>query len=766
MGPDQCEVGARAGHAVLLSVPVGSGEAVKQVLQSYRTGELWLAEVDPPKAAPHGARVRTRASLLSAGTEKLMLDLARKGMVGKARARPDLVRRVLQKVRQEGVLRTFEQVRDKLNVPVPMGYACAGVVADAEGAGALVPGMRVACAGATYACHAEMNWVPRNLVVPLPDRVSFEEGAFATIGAIALQAVRQAEVRLGDRVVVIGLGLIGNLCAQLAAAHGARVVGFDLSASRTAQAERLGCQRVSNTEDDVREQTRSATDGFGADAVIVAASAPGDPGPLSLAVELARMRGRVIVVGLVGMEIPREEAYAKELDVRMSMSYGPGRYDPTYEEGGQDYPYAYVRYTEQRNMLAFLETVEDGRVSLGPLISHRFPIDRALDAYALLGGREPYLGILLTYGDEPQEPALPKAPAAAVARAPAVEPVRGRVGVGVLGAGSYVRGVLLPALRRLDVDRVGLVTRTGASAAQASSAAGFRWSGTDTRRLLEDPSVDAVIIGTRHRLHAEQVVAALRARKHVFVEKPLCLSEVELDAIARLQEETGRYLQVGTNRRFSPYTEEMRREFAGRADPLALTCRVNAGRLPASHWLRDPVEGGGRLVGEGIHFVDWCQAVVGSPVRRVLAVPMGAGPTSLPGDTFAVVLSFGDGSLAQIFYAADGDRGLTKERYEVFGLGRVAILDDWSEGWVYREGRKRRLKLGRGQQKGVAEQLQAFLGALRSGRPAVPPDVTWHVQHVTLAAAASLADGLPREVVWPRPASDGAEEPQPSDPAP
>jgi len=731
---------------------------VKQVLQSYRTGELWLAEVDPPKASPNGARVRTHASLLSAGTEKLMLDLARKSMVGKARARPDLVRRVLQKVRQEGVLHTFEQVRDKLNVPVPMGYACAGVVLDSEGADELVPGARVACAGATYACHAETNWVPRNLVVPLPDDISFEEGAFATIGAIALQAVRQAEIRLGDRVVVIGLGLIGNLCAQLAAAHGARVVGFDLSESRAALAETLGCHRVTSTADDAREQVRGVSDGHGADAVIVAASAPGDHGPLSLAVDLARMRGKVVVVGLVGMEIPRDEAYAKELDVRMSMSYGPGRYDPEYEERGRDYPYAYVRYTEQRNMQAFLEAVADHRVNLEPLITHRFPIERALEAYSMFEGGEPYLGILLTYGEAHRERTLPRAPAAAAEKVAAVEKVKGRVGLGVLGAGSYVRGALLPALRGLAVDRVGVVTRTGASAEQAARAAGFRWSGTHTEQLLEDPAIHAILIGTRHRLHAEQVILALRAGKHVFVEKPLCLSEEELAEIAQLQQTTGRYVQVGTNRRFSPYTAKIRREFTGRDEPLALTCRVNAGRLPASHWLRDPVEGGGRLVGEGIHFVDWCQAVVGFPIRRVQATPMGAGPTSLPGDTFAISLSFGDGSLAQIFYAADGDRGLGKERYEVFGSGRVAIIDDWSAGWVHHEGRKQAFKLGRGQKKGVREQLQAFLEALRTGRPTVPMDATWHVHHATLAAAASLADGLPREVAWPRPEPDGGEE--------
>ncbi len=732
---------------------------MKQVLQSYRTGELALADVPPPRPAPRGARVRTRASLVSAGTEKAMLELARKSLVGKARARPDLVRRVWQKVQQEGLQRTVEQVRTKLDEPVALGYSCAGIVEDALDADHLVPGMRVACAGAGLASHSELNWVPRNLVVPLPDGLSFEHGATATLGAIALQGVRQAEPRLGDRIVVIGLGLIGNLAGQLAGAHGARVLGVDLSPERAELARRTGFFDATADTDGLEERVLAFTDGHGADAVILAASAPGNSGPMHQAVALCRLRGRIVVLGNVGMDVPRNEAYLKELDVRLSMSYGPGRYDPAYEERGEDYPYAYVRWTEQRNLQAYLEAVADGAVVLDPLLTHRFDIGRALDAYDLIEhDREPYIGILLTYGEaEDPELARPNAPRAAPAVAPAavpaLEPVSGRIGVGVLGAGGHLRGTLLPALKALDVERVGVVNRTGPSARQAREVGDFAWSDTDLDRLLSDPAIHAVVIGTRHDLHARQVLAALDAGKHVFCEKPLCLTEEELARIADAQARTGLYVQVGTNRRHSPYTRALQDRFQPRADPIAVSIRVNAGRLPREHWLRDPAVGGGRLVGEGIHWVDLAQSIVGEPIARVHLTPSPGGPTALPGDTFSLALRFTDGSVAQILYAAEGPRTLPKEQVEVVGLQHAARVDNWSQGQLWTTGGRSALRVGRGQQKGIAEQLHAFVDTLRTGQPAVPLDVTWHVQHATLVAASTSADGLPADVAWPRPRS-------------
>ena len=730
---------------------------MRQVLQSYRTGELWLADVAPPGPAPLGARVETRASLVSAGTEKAMIALAQRSLLGKARARPDLVRRVWQKVQQEGVWKTVEQVKAKLDQPVALGYSCAGVVRDALGADALRPGMRVACAGAGFASHSELNWVPRNLVVPLPEAVSFEHGATATVGAIALQGVRQAGPRLGDRIVVIGLGLIGNLAAQLARASGARVLGVDLSPGKVALALETGCFDATTDLERVADRVAAFTGGHGADAVILAAGAPNDSGPIRLAIELARLRGKIVVLGDCGMDVPRNEAYLKELDIRLSMSYGPGRYDPAYEERGQDYPYAHVRYTEQRNLAAYLDAVADGAVVLDPLLTHRFEIGRALDAYELIQtGSEPYVGVLLTYGasDDPElAPPTPRvAPGPAAASAPAFEAVRGPIGVGMVGAGNYARAALIPPLKASGARMIGVVNRSGPSADQARAAGGFAWADTDLDRLLGDPAIHAVFVGTRHDLHAATTIALLDAGKHVFVEKPLCLTDDELAAVAAAQARAGRYVQVGTNRRFSPYTEALVQAFTPRADPLTITVRVNAGRIPVDHWLRDPAVGGGRLLGEGIHWVDLCQALAGAPVRSALATPSPGGPTSSPGDTWTLTLAFTDGSIATIVYAADGPSALPKERVEVIGVGRAAEVDNWSSGRLWTGTGSSALRAPRGQQKGTAEQLTAFLEALASGRPAVPLDTTWHVQHVGLSAVASLADGLPRSPAWPRPA--------------
>lgn len=732
---------------------------MKQVLQSFRSGELWLADVAPPQAAPRGARVRTVASLVSVGTEKMILDLGKKSLLGKARARPDLVRRVLQKARQEGLKKTFEQVSQRLDAPVPLGYACAGIVQDVDDAPGLAPGMRVACAGMGYASHAELNWVPRNLIVPLPEGVTFEEGACATLGAIALQGVRLAEPRLGDRVVVIGLGMIGNLCAQLCRASGARVFGVDLAQDKVELALQTGCHAGTSDPAAVVDAVMAFTGGQGADLVLIAASAEGNDGPLRTAVEIARLRGTIVAVGNVGMNIPRNDAYKKELSVKLSMSYGPGRYDTDYEERGEDYPFAYVRYTEQRNLLSFLEAVEDGAVDLQPLLTHRIAIADALDAYDLITtGREPFVGVLLKYGGDDADPELarPSAPRKAPASAkesPAFEAVRGRPRLGVLGAGGHARAALLPVLRDLDVELVGVVNRTGSSAEQAKEIGGFRWADTRFERLLEDASIHAVLIGTRHRLHAEQVLAALDAGKHVFVEKPLCLTEGELGAIADAQARTGLYVQVGANRRFSPYTTAVKDALGVRADPLSLSVRINAGAIPRDHWLRDRTEGGGRLIGEGIHWIDWCQAVVDRPITRVLATSSPGGPTALPDDTWTATLTFDDGSIAQVSYASEGPRTLPKERMEVLGLGRAVVVEDWSGGTVWTATGHRKLKVARGQHKGFPDQLAAFADALRTGRPAVPQDVTWHVQHAVLTAERTTHDNVPAEVAWPRPST-------------
>lgn len=723
---------------------------MRQVLQSYRTGELWLAEVDPPTSAPGGARVQTRASLISAGTEKYVMQMAKKSLAGKAAARPDLVKRVLQKIQQEGISRTLEQVQEKLNIPVPMGYSCAGVVLDGDSG--FRPGTRVACAGAGYASHAEMNWVPKNLMVEIPEGVSFEEAATATVGAIALQGVRQAELRLGDKVLVIGLGLIGNLTVQLAAASGARVFGFDLSQAAVDLALQTGCFAGTSDPDKLIEQVMAFSNGHGVDAVLVAASAPGNNGPVAQAVEAVRLRGKIVAVGLVGLELPRDAAYRKEVDLRMSMSYGPGRYDPDYEERGHDYPYAYVRFTEARNLTSYLEAVADGRIQLAPLVTHRFALERALDAYALLERGERSVGVILEYGPpEPREvTAVPRRASAAMSPR-RVKVVSGDPGIGVIGAGNFVRGVLLPSLRKANARLVGVVNRTGSSAEQVRKASGFLWASTDAERVMTDGAIDALVVGTRHRLHAPLTIRGLEAGKHVFVEKPLCVSEDELQQIVRAQRGADRLVQVGTNRRFSPYLRAVQQAFAGRTAPLLLQYRINAGAVPLDHWIRDPQEGGTRWVAEGVHFVDACQAIVGVPVVRVYAAPLGASPSAPAGDSAAVTLEYADGSVAHILYAADGDRGLPKERLEVYGAGKVAVVEDWASGVIWRQGAAQKISAPRGQQKGSVEQLIGLMEGMRTGNPAVLMDDVWHVHHVMFAAQRAMLTGVPVETSWPLP---------------
>ncbi|HMT45032.1 MAG TPA: zinc-binding dehydrogenase, partial [Chakrabartia sp.] len=485
---------------------------MKQIEQNYRSGKMRLIEAPVPMAGKGRNLVASRVSLISAGTEKQIIDLARSSLAGKAMARPDLVRKTLQKVKNEGLVPTVQKVFSKLDTPIPLGYSLAGTVVEAGAdAGGLAVGDRIACAGAAIANHAEYTAVPKNLSVRIPDGVTDEDACFVTLGAIALQGVRVTQPTLGERVVVMGLGLIGQLTVQLLKANGCRVIGFDPNPARAQLARDMGADRA--VSDGLEEAVMGFTEGMGADAVIVTASAKSSA-PVNQAAELSRMKGRVVIVGLVGMELDREPFYKRELDLRLSMSYGPGRYDPAYEVEGHDYPLPYVRWTEQRNMQAFLELVAEGRVTPSKLVTHRFPIAEAEAAYALMDGTEPYLAILLTYDEATASPitrsvAMPKAQAAASAQ-----------GSGFIGMGNYARAMLIPALKKAgETSLTSVVTATGISAHSAAEKYGFAKAGTDAAELLADPATDCVFIATRHDSHARLALDALKAGKHVFVEK-------------------------------------------------------------------------------------------------------------------------------------------------------------------------------------------------------------------------------------------------------
>jgi predicted dehydrogenase/threonine dehydrogenase-like Zn-dependent dehydrogenase len=714
---------------------------VKQVLQYRRSGTTRVDNVPAPVTPERGLLVQNHFSLISPGTERMLVEAGGANLINTALHRKDLVKQVVDKAARDGVGATLDAVRSRLDVAIPLGYSCAGVVLDV-GPGArdaFAIGDRVACAGAGQANHAEIVSVARNLSVQVPEAVNLEDAAFVTVGAIALQGVRIADVRLGESCVVIGLGLVGQLAVQLLKAAGCRVFGIDVAPDKVTLARAIcaddGCVR---SDPDLVERVRTFTGGRGADAVLIAAAASNSD-PVQLAPSLVRDRAVVVAVGMIGMDVPRNAYYEKELELRLSRSYGPGRYDPTYEELGIDYPVGYVRWTERRNMEAFVDLVAAGRVQPRRLVSHRISIDDAERAYRIVTGQtgEPYLGILLEYPHtEPSE-------APTVRRVDLHRPraaTRDGVRLGVVGAGNFARGVLLPALRSLEgVSLRGVATASAPSAHQTATRFGFAYTASDWREIIEDRDTDAVLIATRHDLHAQVAAAALRAGKAVFLEKPMALSDQELNVLLDAWRADGYILQVGFNRRFAPAYQHLRAQFAPRHRPLTLVYRVNAGHVPPSSWVLDPIQGGGRLIGEVCHMVDTLVHLVGAPVARVYAQPAGQGDDAL------VTLTFEDGSVGSIVYASGGDRAMAKEYLEVFGGGQAVVLDDFRTVRVYRNGAVKSWggRLAR-QDKGHSAELSAFLDAVRNGRPSpVDPDEAAHVTRVTFAAVESTRLGQP-----------------------
>jgi predicted dehydrogenase/threonine dehydrogenase-like Zn-dependent dehydrogenase len=725
---------------MLATLSAKASHVMKQVIQSYRTGELKVADVPAPGVEPGTVLVLTSASLVSYGTEKMVMDLAKKSLIGKARDRPDLVRKAIQRVKRDGVAATVSAMRSKLDQPIPLGYSSVGkVVAVGDDVVGVDIGARVACAGAKVANHAEMNLVPRNLCALVPEDVPDEVASFVTVGAIAMQGVRIAGVALGETYAVIGLGLIGQITVQLIKAAGGRVLGIDLDPGKVELARKLGADAAVLRSDDVAARAAALTAGRGVDGVLITAATVSHD-PVQLAGEICRDRGRVVVVGAVGMEIPRRPYYDKELSFFLSRSYGPGRYDPLYEEGGIDYPIGYVRWTEQRNMESFLQLCATGRIDLAPLITHRFPIERAEEAYQLIASGADALGIILTYPAQQQ-------PARTVAVHEQGSPMSRDLRVSVIGAGSFASGILVPALAKasnLRLDTV--VSERGLSARHLADKFGFRACSTDATAVLEDPINSAVVIATRHNLHAAQIVAAFRAGKHVFVEKPLALNEDELQQILAEQERAGKLLMVGYNRRFSPMAREMSAFFAGRRSPLVMCYRVNAGPIPSESWIHDPAVGGGRIIGEACHFIDLGAFLAGAPPVSVHCQGVATGSAARNDDNVLITVAFGDGSLCTIAYVATGDASAGKEHFEVMGDGSSALLEDFRSLELRRGGKRRTIRRLM-QDKGHAAEMQIFVDAVRAGGPA-PTDVAIlaSVSRATFAAMASLRDGLPRKI--------------------
>ncbi len=731
---------------------------MKQLLQDARTGELNVAEVPAPQLLPGCVLVRTAASLVSAGTERASAEFARKTLLAKATSRPDLVRDVLAKLQRDGLAATVGTVRSRLDQPQSVGYSSAGtVVSVGDGVSDICVGDRVACAGAGYAVHAEFASVPRLLLAKIPadepakiatenraDRlvcfpVSFEEAAFGTVGAICLHGIRTAGVALGDSVAVIGLGLLGQITVQLLKAAGCRVLGMDLLAERADLAIQSGANAAATCAHEFRDLCYQKTGGKGVDAVLITAETASSE-PVNLAAEVARDRAIVCAVGTVGMELQRKLYYEKELDFRVSRSYGPGRYDAAYEQKGRDYPIGHVRWTETRNLEVFLRFIAEGKLNLPPLITHRFPIEYATSAYDLIMGRaaEPSLGVLLTYREAEADAAARIFERIAITGAPSSDSRKqGVVGLGVLGAGNFAQNTLLPALKTISgVSFIGVSNATGARSRSAAEKFGFSYCTNSEDELLRDSKINAVLIATRHHLHACKTLATLRAGKAVFCEKPLCLDENELAALVRVAWPSGHgkpiapLLMVGFNRRFAPMAVKLKRFLSENHEQLSIHYRVNAGFIPGDHWVNDPEQGGGRILGEVCHFVDFLCFLAGARPIEVQAQSVGnSGQYSM--DNIVAQFRFANGTLGTITYMANGDRTASKERLEVFGGGSVAILEDFRRLELVRNGRKKIFRARLEQDKGHKAEMRAFVDALRGEIP--PPIPFEQIVDSTLA---------------------------------
>ncbi|HEX8139404.1 MAG TPA: bi-domain-containing oxidoreductase [Pyrinomonadaceae bacterium] len=724
---------------------------MKQILQDSRTGEVKVADVPVPVVQRGRVLVRAAASLISAGTERLTVDTGRKSLLGRARENPEKVKEVLQRARSEGVFQTVNAVLNKLGTSNPLGYSAAGVVMGVgEDVSEFRAGDRVACAGVGYASHAEVLSVPKNLCVRLPEGADFEAGSFGTLGAIALQGVRLAEPTLGEAVVVIGLGLLGQLTVQLLKANGCRVFGLDLDAQKVELARELGADRAGLNDDDAKGAVMEWSRGRGADAVLITAATPSN-GPIELAGEISRLKGRVVAVGLVGLDVPRQLFFKRELTLRISMSYGPGRYDPEYEERGHDYPFAYVRWTEARNIEAFLDLVAARHINVERLITHRFPIEEAERAYRLLTGeaQEPYLGVILRYDTERELERGIEARQPTTKPAPTAQPRASgdRVRLGMIGAGGYAKAMLLPNLKAAGVEFQTISTASGVTAHDIGARYGFRRYASSAEDVIADPEVNLVVIATRHDLHAELARRALDSGLHTFVEKPLALTEEELESVLAAAARSAARLMVGYNRRFAPLARRAREFFRDRSAPLSIAYRVNAGRIPREHWVQDPREGGGRIIGEVCHFIDFMQFLTASRVTRVYAEAITSRNHQIVDeDSVFITLRFADGSNGSIAYLSEGDRALAKERVEIFGEGRTFVLDDFRSATLYKGGREETVKL-RAQDKGQAEEVRALCALLLEGREApIALDDLEKTSRATFRIRESLRTGQAVEV--------------------
>lgn len=716
---------------------------MRQILQSLKTGSTELIEIPSPRCLSGHLLIQSSSTLVSSGTERMLVEFGKANLFDKARQQPEKVRMVLDKVKTDGVLPTFDAIRNKLDQPLPMGYCNVGRVLEVgQGVKGFSVGDRVASNGK----HAEIVCVPKNLCARIPDSVSDEAAAFTVIGAIGLQGIRLIQPTLGEAVVVTGLGLIGLMTVQLLKAHGCRVLGLDYDTSKLALAQKLGAETVDlNQNADPLGAAMAFSRGRGVDAVIITASTKSNE-PIHQAAQMSRKRGRIVLVGVTGLELSRADFYEKELTFQVSCSYGPGRYDSSYEDKGHDYPIGYVRWTEQRNFEAVLDMLADGRLQTDVLISHRIPFHEATTAYDIISSRGPSLGIILQY-PEPDVFSQSRLLTRTITRSE--EPFEGDRSpatpvVGCIGAGNYATQVLLPAFKRTGVLLKTVASSTGVSAAHAGGKFGFSEITSDGRSVIESPDINTIIIATRHDSHAALAGEALKAGKHVFVEKPLAITREELTWLCQVYEECMRQqaspplLMVGFNRRFAPQIQRMKQVLAGVPEPKTFVMTVNAGQIPVEHWTQDRLIGGGRIIGEGCHFVDLLRFLADAPIVAVQAMMAKASSSVVGEDKVTATLGFADGSIGTVHYFSNGHKSFPKEQLEVFCGGRVLQLDNFRKLRGYGWSGFRKMNLW-SQDKGNAACVAAFVDAIRRG---IGSPIPWNelveVTHATFDIMDSL----------------------------
>ena len=706
-----------------------------QIVQYQKSGEVSARELPAPSCKEGGILVQTHFSLISAGTEKISVENAQSSLIQRARKQPDQVKLVMDSIKKEGIISTAKRVKSKLESYKPLGYSASGLVIESK-TPEFSPGDKVAIAGAGYANHAETLSIPKNLAVKIPDGVSFEEAAYTTLGSIAMQGVRQADLRLGENVAVIGLGLLGQITVQLLKASGCRVIGMDINESLFEMAKKFGCDRTYPSSFDNVKDIMAFTDSIGCDAVIITASTSSNQ-PMELALELARKKGKVVVVGAIGMNVPRGPFYVKELDLTISCSYGPGRYDPNYEERGEDYPPAYVRWTENRNMQAFLDLIASGKMDVRSMNTHKFDIKDAKKAYELITGKtqEKFLGVLISY----------PAKSDATKRSVAIRDTEGKakIKLGFIGAGTFAQGYLLPHIGKKDVEHIAVSTETPVNAQSVAEKYDFAISTTDSSEIIRNRDVNTIFCATRHDSHAQYVLESVRAGKPIFVEKPLAATEDQLKEIKEAVEKHSGRVFVGFNRRFSKPFVHLKEFFAERQEPLSMHYRVNAGKLPKTHWALLPEHGGGRIVGEGCHFIDCMVYLSGSLPEKVYAQSISTtSKENTDSETVAITLRFKDGSLGVLEYFSNGDTSFPKEYFEAFCQGSIGVMNNFTRCDMIRGGKTGTKKYNGN--KGHREEVAAFLEALKTGSPLpISFEEEYYITAATFAAMLSLEKGTP-----------------------